>query len=443
VKRLAGVQLWALLATLGVLVIVTMPDLGAGGWPFKPPSVQPRGILGPLVRAADREWDLGILRSTAVLAGLVVALAAAATWRYRSWPRWAAIGLAGLVCAMLLLPAVLLQVGLRDATDPWYFTNDSTYQIEIAGDLVLDGDNPYGHDYSRSGLEKFYPAADNQPEGITQVALKHFAYFPGTALTAAAWRLLPRPFDDYRIFVLLATLALLPVALLFPGALHVRLAAGAALAANPLIVKGAWFGTADAPALLALVLAFALLTRGRLAWAAASLGAALAMKQFALVAVPFFAVMLMTLGAPRRVFYRAGAAFAGVFLACVLPFFVAGPGALWDDTVAYGAGTYRIIGYGLAALLLNLGVIDDRFGDYPFVPLALVLWVPLTAWLLWTQRRAATLWPGAASFSISMFVLLFLSRVFQSSYLVWPLTGIALSFLLAEFARSARAPASA
>jgi hypothetical protein len=441
VKRLEGTGLWALLATLGVLVVVTVPDLGAGGWPFDPPSVHPRGILGPLVRVADREWDLGIIRSTAVLGGLVVALAAGAAWRIRSWPRWAGIGLAGLVCAMLLVPAVLLQVGLRDATDPWYFTNDSTYQIEIAGDLVLDGNNPYGHDYEGSGLERFYPAADNQPEGITQVALEHFAYFPGTALSAAAWRLLPRPFDDYRILVLLATLALLPAALLFPGALHVRLAAGAALAANPLLVHGAWFGTADAPALLALVLAFALLARGHLVWAAASLGAALALKQFALVAVPFFAVMLLTVGAPRRVFYRAAAAFAGVFLACVLPFLVADPGALWDDTVAYGAGTYRIIGYGLAAILFNLGLIDGRFDYYPFVPLALALWLPLTAWLLWSQRRAATLWQGAAAFSISMFVLLFLSRVFQSSYLVWPLTGIALAFLLAAFERASPAPA--
>jgi hypothetical protein len=440
VKQLEGKGLWALLATLGVLVAVTIPDLGSGGWPFDPASVRPRGILGPLVRVADREWDLGILRSTAVLAGLLVALAAATAWRIRSWPRWVAVGLTALVCAMLLLPAVLLQVGLRDATDPWYFTNDSTYQIELAGDLVLDGDAPYGHDYDGSGLERFYPAADNQPEGITQVALEHFAYFPGTALTGAAWRLLPRPFDDYRIFVLLATLALLPAALLFPGEIHVRLAAGAALAANPLIVHGAWFGTADAPALLALVLAFALLARGHLVWAATSLGAALALKQFALVAVPFFAVMLLTIGVSRRVLYRAGAAFAGVFIATVLPFLVADPGALWDDTVAYGAGTYRIIGYGLAALLLNLGLIDDRFGYYPFVPLALVLWVPLTAWLLWSQRRAATLWPGAAGFAISMFALLFISRVFQSSYLVWPLTGIAVAFLLAAVARASPSP---
>jgi hypothetical protein len=441
VRRPEGTGLWVLLATLGALVAVTIPDLGAGAWPFDPPSVHPRGILGPLVRAADREWDLGIIRSTAVLAGLVIALAAAAAWRMRSWPRWAGIALAGLVCAMLLVPAVLLQVGLRDATAPWYYTNDSTYQIELAGDLVLHGHNPYGHDYEGSGLERFYPAAGNQPEGITQVALEHFAYFPGTALSAAAWRLLPRPFDDYRLLVLLATLALLPAALLFRGALHVRVAAGAVLAANPLIVHGAWFGTADAPALLALVLAFALLTRGRLVWAAATLGAALALKQFALVAVPFFAVMLTTMDVPRRALYRTGAAFAGVFLASMLPFLVADPGALWDDTIAYGAGTYRIIGYGLAAILFNIGLIDGRFDYYPFVPLALVLWLPFTAWLLWSQRRAAALWPGAAGFAISMFVLLFLSRVFQSSYLVWPLTGIALAFLLAAFERASPSPA--
>src|SRR5512132_1462242 len=89
---------WLLLATLGVLVAITIPELGADPWPFMPAAVHPRGLLGPLVRVADREWDLGILRSTAVLAGLLVALIAAATWRIRSWPRWFAIALPVVVC---------------------------------------------------------------------------------------------------------------------------------------------------------------------------------------------------------------------------------------------------------------------------------------------------------------------------------------------------------
>jgi hypothetical protein len=434
---------WALLATLGVLVAITVPDLGSGAWPFDPPSVDPRGILGPLVRVADREWDLGILRSTAVLAGLLVALAAAASWRFRTWPRWTAVGLTAVVCAMLLLPAVLLQVGLRDATEPWYFTNDSTYQIELAGDLVLDGDNPYGHDYGDSGLERFYPAADDEEAAFDRAARHHFAYFPGTALSAAAWRVLPSPLDDYRLFVLLATFALLPAALLFPGPLVTRLAIGAGLAANPLIVHGAWFGTADAPALLALVLSFALVARGRPVWGGASLGAAIALKQFALVAAPFLLVMLIIARVPRRTLWQAGAAFGGVLLATALPFLIADPGALWDDTIAYGADTYRIVGYGLAALLLNLGVLDDRFGSYPFLPLAILFWLPITAWLLWSQWRARTSWAAAAGFSVSMFVLLFLSRVFQTSYLLWPLTGIGLALLLASAERTSQRPASA
>ena len=92
--------------------------------------------------------------------------------------------------------------------------------------------------------------------------------------------------------------------------------------------------------------------------------------------------MLLVARVPRRTLWRAGAAFAGVFLAAVLPFLIADPGALWDDTIAYGADTYRIVGYGLAALLLNLGILDDRFGYYPFLPLAILVWLPITGWLL-------------------------------------------------------------
>ena len=39
-----------------------------------------------------------------------------------------------------------------------------------------------------------------------------------------------------------------------------------------------------------------------------------------------------------------------------------------------------------------------------------------------------------------MFVLLFLSRVFQTSYLVWPLTGVVLSVLLAASERASPSP---
>jgi Glycosyltransferase family 87 len=416
---------------LGALVLVAVPTLGSQPWPFRPDEVDPRGPLGPLVRAAGEEWDLGLIRSAAMLGAVLVAVAAASAWRALAWPRWAAAALTLAVVGLLTVPATLLQVGLRDATEPWLHVNDSTYQIELAGDLILDGENPYGHDYRGSGLERFYEEA-RFDDDLPQVALDHFAYFPGTPLSAAAWRLLPSPFDDYRLFVLLTTLAAVGAVVLIRAPFAWRLAAGAAVAANPLALRGAWFGTADLPSILLLVLSLAFVTRSRYGVAAACLGGAVLMKQFALVALPFLALMVLHRGAGRRTLRDAAAVFAAVVAAGVLPFAVAAPGALWDDTIAYGADTYRIVGYGLSGLLVGLGVIDDRFDPYPFLPLVLVVWAPLTAWLLLCQWRARTLWAGAAGFAVSIFVLLFLGRVLQTSYLLWPLAGIVLAALLAR-----------
>ena len=144
----------AVLGVLGILVAVTVPELGSDPWPFRPTAVDPQGILGPLVRAADREWDLAILRAGALMAGVVIAVAGAIVLSARLLRSWFVVGVCAIVIGLLALPATLLQVGLRDATRPWYFVNDSTYQIDLAGELVLDASSPYGHDYAGSGLER-------------------------------------------------------------------------------------------------------------------------------------------------------------------------------------------------------------------------------------------------------------------------------------------------
>jgi hypothetical protein len=424
---------FALLGILGALIAINVPFLGSDPWPFRTPKPDTGGVLGPLVRAADGRWDLGVVRSPAILAGVLLGAVALVGWRRVRWSAgWLSV-LTLVVAVMVIAPAVLLQVGLRDATAPWFHTNDSTYQIELAGELVLDGKTPYGHDYAGSGLERFYSRNGSlpPPNERRQVALMHFAYFPGTALTAAAWRLLPSPWDDYRLFVFLATLGCLLAFLLFPAPPEVRLALGAAVALSPLLVRGAWFGTADAPSLFCLVLAFGLLTRSRLLWAAGFLAAAVLLKQFALIAVPFFAVMLLQRRASRSALLSTAAVFVAVLAAGFLPFLIADPGALWEDTVRYGAGTYRILGYGLSALLLNLDVIDDRYGPYPFAWLVALVWLPVTLYALGQQRRSNELWEGAAAFTVSIFLLLFIARVFQTSYLAWPLTGIAVAAALA------------
>jgi hypothetical protein len=430
-RALGRAEALLLLGALGALVAINLPELGSDPWPFRAPPAEPRGLLAPLVRATGGGWEPGLLRAAATLAGVVTALAAAAVLvAGRLW-RSAAVVVAAVVVALLVLPGVLLQVGLRGGTAPWFHDNDSTYQIDIAGELVRDGETPYGYDYRFSGLERFYSfdGSVSRQTRNAQVALRHFAYFPGTPLSAAAWGAVPQPFDDYRILVALVTVAALPAALLFRGPLGARLALGAALAASPLAVRAAWFGTADAPAVLALLVAFALVVRSRLTGAAAALAVAILLKQFAVVAAPFLAVALVRRASPRAL-RRAGVTFAAVLAAGFLPFVIADAGALIADTVVYGGATYRIIGYGLAGVLLEAGVIEDRFGPYPFTALALLVWLPLTALLVRAQTRSGETWTAAAGFAASVLVLFFIGRVFQTSYLVWPLAAALLAGLL-------------
>jgi hypothetical protein len=429
---------WIVTGVLFALVAITLPELGSDPWRFRPPEVDPQGPVAPLVRAAGEEWDVGIARAAAFGAGLLCGAFAVYLLARRplALPRWTGIALVLAVGLLLAAPSTLLQLGLRDATAPWFFTNDSTYQAELGGELVLDLKNPYGHDYSHSGLERFYTRDGSVSERVREreVALEHFAYFPGAVLSAAAWRLLPEPFDDYRLLVLLATLALLPAALMFRGPLGWRLALGAVLVCNPIAVRSAWFGQNDAPSLLLLVLAFALVTRRRFAWAAAALAGAILLKQFAVVALPFIVLMV-----PREEWKRAGLVLAGVLAAGILPFLVADPVVFYEDTVKYGAGTYKIVGYGLSAILVRLGILEDREGSYPFALLALLTWVPLTVWLLLAQRRAQELWVGAAAFAVSILWLMFIGRTFNNYYLVWPMTGALVAALMAI--GSARDPA--
>jgi uncharacterized membrane protein len=141
--------------------------------------------------------------------------------------------------------------------------------------------------------------------------------------------------------------------------------------------------------------------------------------------------MIWKLEADREVLKRAGFAFAGVLAVGILPFLIADPAAFYRDTIKYGAGTYRIVGYGLSAILVRLGVVADRKAAYPFGLIALLTWVPLTLWLLRAQWRATEAWLGAAGFAISMLWLMFIGRTFNNYYLVWPLVGVAAAALLA------------
>ena len=421
----------ALLGVLVGLVLIAVPWLGSDAWAFVAPTATANGLLGPLVRAANGDWDLGIVRAPALLAGVLAAVLAIVLPRREPLRRvLLIIATVGVVLA-LLVPATLLQVGLRDGTAPWFHTNDAAYQVELAGQRILDGHNPYGATYVGTGLERFYsldgtPVIDGRVE---TVALEHLAYFPGLPVLGAVSAALPGPLGDVRVLMLLFALALLPAALLLPGALELRLAAGALLAANPLMIRSTWFGILDAPIVLALVLAFALSLRGRWGWAGALVALALVQKQYAFVAIPFLGVAAWQAGGGVAL-KRAGAWLVGITALFTLPFLVWGPSAFLDDTIVYGTSAYRIVGYGLSGILVDLNVVV-RDGSYPFVLIALVTWLPLTLLLVRRQLRDPAPWRAALGFALSFLVLAWVARYFQTSGFVYPLVGLIIAATIA------------
>ncbi len=183
-----------LLAVLLAIVAVTLPELGSDPW-RSVRSVDPRvrwlrscappGRSGTWASRGPR-----LHGRAAVRRGL--ADAAAATAPGRAGPAWrrARGGRAAL--------GTVRRAPARDcATPPRPGSSPTTRptRSRSGGDLLLDGENPYGHDYRESGLERFYTRDGTVSERVREreVALRHFAYFPGALLSAAAWRVLPEP----------------------------------------------------------------------------------------------------------------------------------------------------------------------------------------------------------------------------------------------------------
>ena len=419
------------LAALTALLAADLPSIGADGWTFAAVHVHPQGSLAWLVELARGRWDVNLLRTTVVATMALVTLGGLLVLRGWRPGRRTLVVITMAAVAGVLLPPVLLQMGLRQSTAPWFYTNDSTYQIELAGKVARHGESPYGHDYRYTGMERFYTMDGHRsPRTDRMVALRHFPYFPGSAAVAAVWDGLPAPWRDYRLFVALCTLLLVPAALLFPGPLGCRLAVGAALACNPVALRLAWFGNADAPCVLAIVTAFGLASRGRYRSAGATLAVAVLFKQFALAAVPALLV-LIAVRASRRHAGAAAATGAAVLAAAFLPFLLASPTAVWNDTVAFGTGSFHIASYGMSGVLARFGVVGRHSADYPALMLMLLVWTPVTAYAALLQWRSRAAWAAGASFTVSVFVLLMVARVFQESYILYPLSGVMLSMLLA------------
>jgi hypothetical protein len=227
--------------------------------------------------------------------------------------------------------------------------------------------------------------------------------------------------------VLLAFLAVAIVATaLLPVTPAARMMVAIAVFIDPQVTSFFFMGRNDIAFLSMVLLTLALLARGHTILASLALGVGIAIKPFALLALPF---LLLTIWlrwrrglAPDRRREAIGCALALTLPAIltIAPFFLPDPGAFWRDTVLFTNGgipdAYPINGQGFSAILYSLGIIAHRTDAFPFglfqvAAMAPALWLGVR-WIM--RRPTMASWIGA--YTLLLFAFAFFSRFFNDNY---------------------------
>jgi hypothetical protein len=351
----------------------------------------------------------------AVLAGLLVILVVAAA----AQPRLKELVAIGAVFVLYALPILGAIVRWHLVPSTTALIGDGAYQIQLARNLLMRGVDPYGFDYTGTGLER---APWGQP--FPNPALHHLDYWPGTIVVPlpvqAAFQFVTGWWDE-RIWLLLAGAAVFVLLRwLLPGT------AGRIAAVAFFLIPGhsllAVLGDNDLPMIALLLAATLAIARRRFVPAAIVIGLAVATKQTALIALP----VVVAWGFANGIGWRSLPRYAGLatltVAALIAPFVVWNASAFVRDTVLYNVGSggeaYPIQGIGLSSWLLQAGVIHGARDAFPFLliqlPLVIAVWVLGSRWVL-RHRLAgdAIFWMG-----LTFFVFLFTNRFAQPTYVL-------------------------
>jgi hypothetical protein len=306
--------------------------------------------------------------------------------------------------------------------------HDGLLQIESAIDRLLNGQPIYGVDWSGTPMARL-------PWNLTagpNPALHHLAYFPLTVLVGVPFRLVTRglglPFDYRFVLISFALLGLLAIMAL-PIAPERRVMVITAIFVSPLITLYLWAGRNDIEFLAVILLSLALLSRGHLIAAAFALGVAVALKPFALLAVPFLLLVLAIrwrARPSRRTVALSLAALGLAPVATILPFLLANPTAFWTDVVLYTTGgvrdAYPIAGYGFGEFLFQAQLVAHRTDSVPFGVFQLLAVVPV----VWVTGRAFLRRPSMgrwmAGYALSLLAFTFFARFFNDNYVAVVIT---------------------
>ncbi len=342
---------------------------------------------------------------------------------------------------------------LRQVEGPASFTHDGgVIQTEETIKYILAGKNPYVEDYVDTAMADW---------GIEfRTALDHYPYLPWTFLFSAPFHLVSQAtlgWYDQRFVYLLLFIVTLFLAPRLARDHSQRLCLVMVLGLNPIMGNDIIFGQNDVFILAWIVFSVYFLTRGRLTWSLVMLGLACASKPTAWLLIPFYLLYLVrregsALSAARPERSRRIGGFSRgddiwllglsllrktvplilVLALLLLPFALWDFNALYDDVWRWSSGTaeisYQITGWGLANLVLALGLVESRLDYFPFWILELLVCLPLFLFLLWRQWKRNTVNSMVYYYGFLTLVFSYTSRFLNENYLGYILALLALAF---------------
>jgi hypothetical protein len=360
--------------------------------------------------------------------------------------------LAALVVTLLVGPTAKLML-LREQSGPASYTHDGgVIQTEATIQYLLAGLNPYVEDYVETPMAEW---------GFSEyrTALYHYPYLPWTFVFSAPFYLLGQAlgfYDQRMVYLLLLAIALALAPTLTTGQ-RSRRALVAILAFNPIMALDVVFGQNDVFVLAWLIFALAAWQRWdtarvsapararRFYWMAwVCFGLACASKPTAWFFAPYFGLLMMRgrltpamrlAEWPRVILRTVLAAWPALLTLGILvgPYLIWDWYALYEDVWRWSSGQgetgYQIWGWGASNFVLGLGLVEDRFGQWPFQLVQLLLSVPLLAWFLHRQQKANTLSNACWHYGLWLFVFFYAGRFLNENYLGYILAFLAIGIL--------------
>ncbi len=360
-----------------------------------------------------------------------------------------------IIVTAVVAPTVKL-ILLRAANGPASYTHDGgVIQTEATIRYLLEGKNPYVEDYVETPMAEW---------GFSQyrTALYHYPYLPWTFVFSAPFYVLGQGvgfYDQRVIYLLLYGLAVLLATRLAHGA-TAKLALATALALNPIMALDVIFGQNDVFVLAWIVFALVAwqVSRQRARsgrsggwWRVVSafcFGLACAAKPTAWFLAPFYGLLLVQ-DDPRLMhgnwrsywqvmpqMLRRALPAIGVFALLLLPYVLWDAAALYDDVWRWSSGQgptgYQIWGWGASNFVLGLGLVSDRFAQWPFWLVQLLTATPLLIWFVARQMRRNTLPTAAWHYALWLLVFFYVSRFLNENYLGYILAFLAIGALAAD-----------